>query len=355
MGDGSGTRVPTRLIARIVSEVQQGMLATLTPRLSAVAGKQLQFGSAILALILLRNHPRFRAAGTGVSAPAAVAEPVPMSVNAAAATLHRPFETMRRHALALRGTGLLDENARALAISEAFMANEACEALLLALHDWIVSLAEDLAAIGVPLPVGRLDLPYRPDVTIAVAIDLGLTPFEFLAGRYVHWIDLVLVNAVVTASTRHWTYDPEISWRYAWPETPPPRELRLPVSLPRVAQAHGLTLSTVNRHARAAIESGMLMRVPGGVLASEAFLEGETIVKGGTAAAGRTLQALSRLVPGGFRFDSPATCYAVGRPNRLDYAPPSSSAAARQAGSFLRRSISIAVRPSPSGISPRAP
>lgn len=329
MADGSETRVPTRLIARIVSEVQQGMLATLTPQLSAVAGKQLQFGSAILALILLRNHPRFRAAGTGVSAPAAVADPVPMSINAAAATLHRPFETMRRHALALRGTGLLDESARGLAISDAFMGSAACEALLRALHDWIVSLAEDLDAIGVPLPAARPDLPYRPDVTMAVAIDLGLTPFEFLAGRYIHWIDLVLVNAVVAAGTRHWTYDREISWRFAWPETPPPRELRRPVSLPRVAEAHGLSLSTVNRHARAAIANGMLERVPGGLLASAAFLESDTIVKGGAAAAGRTLQALNRLVPGGFRFDSPAACYAVGRPERLDYAPASSAAAAR--------------------------
>ena len=315
-------RPGSRLIVRLVAEMQLASAIDMVRTLEEHLGRRIVFDRALFLLMILREGRPFRTSSTGLASQAA--EGVDgISINAIAMSLGRPFETVRRHVNALIADGICERTGRGVIAQARTMALPGFAAALRSLHDRMVMLIEDLTRADIAMPAVHVDRPYDSNATIAAAIDLVLAPFEYVAERYASWLELVVISAVVIASSRKITYDPILSRRYADADTVPPADLRQPISGSAIARALRMSTSTVRREIEAAIASGKLVRVAkgqsGGLLATDAFLADVTISRGGHLAAARTTQVLRRLGPGGFPFHNPAAGYLDGRRPLVDF------------------------------------
>ncbi len=314
-------RPASRLISRLLAETQLAMISDFGVTMEAVTGQRIALDRAIFLLMILRQDRRFQAASTGQAHArgAADASASGISVNAIATSLKRSFETVRRHINTLIAAGVLQRTVQGVVIAPAVLAHPMITAALERMHDGIVALVESLARSAVPLPATRSDQTYDPDATIATAIDLALAPFEIFAPHYENWREMAVTNIVVIVGARDVTHDPVMTRRYADADTVPPADIRRAISTAGIARGMRISHATARREVDLGIAAGRFQRVPGGVIATDAFLSGPTITNGGQHAAARAAQALTRLVPGGFRFDDPARCYIVGPPPLASY------------------------------------
>ncbi|MEG3176039.1 ArsR family transcriptional regulator [Sphingomonas sp. RB3P16] len=311
-------RPGSRLVVRLVAEMQLAGGTDVIRALEDHLGTRVGIDRAMFLLVVLREGARFRGSSTGVASHlTACGEGI--SINAIAMSLGRPFETVRRHINALIGLGVCVRTPTGVIACPDMLERPRFATLLTLLHDRMVALIEQLADFDVALPATRVGQPYDPDATIAAATDLILSPFEYAGSRYRSWLGMVTVSAVVIASSRRITLDPVLARRYSDADTIPPEALRAAVTVSAIARAVRTSDSTVRREIERAIGLGYLKRVPGGVIASEAFLRSPTIARGGQLATERTSQVLQRLRPGGFRFDDPARCYLDGKPPLIAY------------------------------------
>jgi hypothetical protein len=185
-----------------------------------------------------------------------------------ASSLNRPFETVRRHVNALIAAGICCKCRRGVCISSDFANSAVLERTIGRVHDAMVLLIVYVRRHGIALP------PQRPDIA----------------------------------------YD-----RDARRDTIPPDRLRVPVSVAEVARVMRIPYSTTQRYVNRAIAEGRLRRVTGGVLATQELLAQPAVQVAGPAAMAKAMRAFGRLVPGGFPFDDPASCYLVGPPDLLDF------------------------------------
>lgn len=308
----------SRMIGRIVSETQFACGLDGLRVLEEHLGRNVPFDRAMFMLMILRESSGLRGVATGLAS-AGICNGAGISINAVAMSLSRPFETVRRHVHALIDDGICERVDRMVVFRPKTLALPAFDALLRSIHDRMVALIETLRAVDLPLPTTQYGRSYDPNATIASAIDLVLAPFDYLADQYSSWLELVVVNAVVTCSARSITNDPELSLRYSRIDTVPPETVRQPVTIGALSRWLRMSYSTVRREVEAGIAAGKLVRSGGGVLASAAFLSAHTITQGGERAWAHTAHVLRRLSGGGFRFDDPACCYLDGRPAPLAF------------------------------------
>ncbi|RYD45928.1 MAG: hypothetical protein EOP60_19880, partial [Sphingomonadales bacterium] len=83
-----------------------------------------------------------------------------VSINALAASLGRPFETVRRHATALIDQGILMRSPGGLSVSFQAIAEPHVAGMIDHSHDLLVRLIEDARNAGLTLPGARADMPY---------------------------------------------------------------------------------------------------------------------------------------------------------------------------------------------------
>jgi hypothetical protein len=82
----------------------------------------------------------------------------------------------------------------------------------------------------------------------------------------------VIAMTILVANTAHLDLARGEGWRYAGLDTPPPDELRKPISISRVADSLGLPFETTRRHVSRLTREGACVRVEGGVILPTAFL-----------------------------------------------------------------------------------
>ncbi len=312
--------LPSRLIGRFLSEVMLAAVATMTEALEAHCGRSVALDRAIVLMVIMRAGPHFHGESAGITQPPGEPDRA-ISVNAIAASLARPFETMRRHVNALVAAGVCIRTRRGITVQPDIETLPALHAAIRRIHDLLVLLIDYARTHGLPLPAGRPDLPYQPSATIAATLDLTLAASEYLDPHYEDWLEMVIVNAIITANARPITFDSVLARRYASVDAIPPEKLRVPVAVTHIARTMRIPYSTVQRQVNRSIASGQLKRVPGGILATVEQLDNAAVRVAGPAAAARAARAFARLVPGGFRFDAPAACYLDGPPELLDFGP----------------------------------
>lgn len=314
----SATHAPlrprNRIATRIIMEMQVGGAAAI---MRVFEGN---FDRAVIFFALLREGSAFRehangtAISTGRSRPGA-------SVNALAASLDRPFETVRRHVNALIAAGLCRRDGAFVAVEAGTMADPAIDATLADLHDLMIRLIEDMVDFDLPLPAPRRDVPYDRHITIAAAIDLLLVAIEFHAGQHGDWLQVLLYGTIMVANARPITYDVEHAHRYSESDTVPPDALRRPIGTAAVARTLGLPYSTAGRHILHMLADGRLQRRPGGLIVSAAWMSTPSQLEGARIVAARAAQILARLAASGFVLDRPAALYLRERPRLLDFGP----------------------------------
>lgn len=248
-----------------------------------------------------------------------IERPLPVTINALSDRLLRPFETVRRYGNRLIAEGLCTRTTGGVIVRPDATDRPEIRQMLISLHDLLVRLFEDMAAFGMPLPPTRTDLAYDSRVGLAAALDMLLAAIEYSARQYASWFEMVLLETVMCANAREFTYDVDVSMAYPDYSTPVPARLRRPIRTSVVARALGIPYSTARRHAEAMLRDGRMLRTPGGLMVSESWLAGPALLadREQTSEQGRAI--FGRLAAGGFPFANPARAYIQERPPLLAF------------------------------------
>ncbi len=306
-------RTNNRLAARLIAEMRLAALVRTTDAVRELSGTRFVFDRGAFFLAILRAS-----AGAITDWPGGRQghDEGGISINALSHSMRRPFETVRRHVNALIAAGLCVRSASGVVVPSRLRDDPVVAGVLVQLHDLLVWGITGLKEFGVPLPRTAVGVPYRPEITLAASIDSALGAFENVGTTFENWLELAVVGAVMLASARPVTLDPELAARYSEADTVPPVGLRVPVSAAQVSRALGIPYSTVRRQVLAATASGLLAEHRGGVIVTDAFLGGQVAAEASASIASRAGALLGRLVSGGFPFDDPEQAY-IGGPPRL--------------------------------------
>jgi len=295
-----------RLMVRLLAEMQASCNHT---NMRVFEG---EFDRAIIFMVVARESGALSVHSGGQAKSGEAGQGI--SVNALAASLSRPFETVRRHVNALIAGGLCVRTSAGLMVPGEVHARPGIAGLFRVYHDTLVRLIEDLVSYEVPMPETRPHIPYDWHTGLAAAHDVLLSGIEFYSSRYQSWIDLLLIGTVMCANARPFTYDREVSLAYADFTRLPPESMRAPVPASVIARVLNLPASTTQRRVNAMIAEGKLIRKTAGLLVSQAALNAPVQVGDARSSTDHTRQIFARLAAGGFRFDDPALCYVDGRP-----------------------------------------
>jgi hypothetical protein len=83
----------------------------------------------------------------------------------------------------------------------------------------------------------------------------------------------IIVQTIVTANTAHLDTRGGEGWRYCGLDETPPDEVRRPISIARLAESLDLPFETTRRHVQRLIETGVCVRVEGGVIVPRTVLD----------------------------------------------------------------------------------
>lgn len=217
----------------------------------------------------------------------------PVSINALAASLDRPFETVRRHATGLIEDGILTRLPGGLSVSLQAIADPGLAGMIDHGHDLLVRLIEDCRAADFALPRARADAAYDPRSGAGIALDLLLAAVECHGRREAQLTRLALLLAIEWADRRH---------RADARDDAAARGIRTSVA----ARILGLPYATASRNIEELIEAGRLRRTPDGLAPAD---DDAVASASRTAMANRARQLVGRLARAGFPMQNPATAY----------------------------------------------
>jgi hypothetical protein len=223
----------------------------------------------------------------------------PVSVNALAASLARPFETIRRQANQLIDDGLLVRGETGLSVPLQVICDPRVALMADGCHDLLVRLVEDVRAANLMLPEPRPDRVYDPRAGIGIAFDLLLATIECHHHRRENWTRLALIFAIEWANRR-----------FAHAAGP----YLAPVKPSTVARILGLPYATVSRNIEGLVASGKLRRVPEGLVIAPDLVTAPAAIDARLALTNRARQLLGRLGQVGFPLDQPSRAYIGARP-----------------------------------------
>jgi len=304
-------RTNSRLAARLLAEMRMAALVRTTDAVRELSGTRFVFDRGPFFLAILRAS-----GGTIGHWPqdGSTDDAGGISINALSHSMRRPFETVRRHVNALIASGLCARSAGGVVVPGQLRERPEIAALLVQLHDLLVWGIVGLKSASVPLPRTAVGAAYRPDITLAASIDAALAAFENIGHAFDNWLELAVVGAVMMASARPVTFDPELAALYSEGDTFPPVGVRVAISAAQVSRGLGIPYSTVRRQVLASIDAKLLVEQDGGVIVTDDFLGGQMAAEASVAIASRAAALLGRLVAGGFPFDDPEQAYIGGPP-----------------------------------------
>ncbi len=185
----------------------------------------------------------------------------PISVNALAASLAQPFETIRRRTSALREAGVCVATDRGLILPPEDWISDRRKAMTFAVAQQVQTLGVGLHALGVlrtPLDVTRMGRPRR---VARLAADYCLRQIETMSTHIPDPTVGVLLIHVIRTTTDHLddTYT-ELSET----EDLVRDDLRRPASLAELASRSGIPGETVRRHVALLLARGWIAKSPKG-------------------------------------------------------------------------------------------
>lgn len=221
----------------------------------------------------------------------------PVSINALASSIGRPFETTRRHALTLIEGGLIARSPDGLSVTIDAIADPRVARFSESCHDLLVRLVADLGEGGFALPPSAIDITYDPRSGMGIALDLILAAMESHGPREENFTRLALLLAIEWAHCHHGHLGPDGT--------------RAPMfRTSDAARVLGLPYATTSRNIDALVERGLLTR-SGAMLHPVA--DAAPAVAAGAALANRARQLIGRLAQCGFPMKTPGHAYIRGR------------------------------------------
>lgn len=216
----------------------------------------------------------------------------PVSINALAASLGRPFETTRRHANALIEEELVTRAPTGLSVTVEALGEPRVTRMADSVHDLLVRLVEDLSNAGFILPHTAPDMRYDPRSGVGIALDLLLAAIESHGGREENFTRLALLLAI------EWAHR-----RYAYSGADGARDPIIRTST--AARILGLPYATTSRNIDALIDRGLLIRAGAGLRP----VEDAGALAARAALSNRARQLIGRLAQCGFPMRQPGAAY----------------------------------------------
>lgn len=222
-----------------------------------------------------------------------------VSVRALSASLLVPYETTRRKVGELEALGLCRriEDAGVVAAPAAIESEQRRldnEGAWRSLRRTIVDLRAlgfDLRQAQVGQAAARAEAP-PTEAVASLAADFILRVIEAAARIHGSMVDALLAGAMLVGNAQLITRDPELAWRYAGAETPPPDELRRPVTITEIAARLDVGYEILRRRANRFVRLGWAARVRGGYLFSVDRLQAPEVLQSGLLSSQNFLQLL---------------------------------------------------------------
>lgn len=302
-------RPPIRVVTRLLVEMQTAILSV---GVAALNGDLNRFA---IFLLIARQTTNERAS---------------ISAASLAASLDRPYETVRRHAHALVAEGMCEKRGRGFALNAAALHNPQIARLVVMTHDSFVRFVDDLARYGVPLPEPRGIELYRSEVGLHAATDIMLGVADTNRPTHGDWLDLAIYATIHCANVGRAIRDPAFTQTYRDETTVVPRELYAPVRPSVIAQTTGISDATVRRRIASMLNDGRIVRAERGVIVSDAWLNQPALVATSTASYYCVRRILQRIALTGFPFERPSSAYLSGRPADMNLMREAAFAGARR-------------------------
>lgn len=214
---------------------------------------------AIMFVLVARLACGEWATATGIERPA---EHRPFSINSLAASLSRPFETVRRHVHGMIDAGICARTEHGIILSPTQDREADIIAYYQAAADLLRTLAAHLARHGVPMPQaqGVGANPLGP--LVKASLDTGLVAIE--KHLHTHWYELILHGTLIYENGRDIMGCPEQSKIYG--NLVLTAEQRRPAKIRDLASVYGMPYPTVRRHIDGMMAAGALQKKAGGYI-----------------------------------------------------------------------------------------
>lgn len=192
----------------------------------------------------------------------------PVSIQAIAAAMRMPYATAHRHITALIAQGYCQRLARrGVVVPADVLRSPQIQASHDAIHQRFVGMVEVMNSLGLVLPLasdGRLAA--TPQAVRRIEIDFLLSILE-IGLLPVNWdmVQLALLAALLALNLRGVTYNAELTWRYAYVDTPPPQSLYIPVSVRRLSEEVAIPYETARQCVKRMLGRQQIERAPGGL------------------------------------------------------------------------------------------
>jgi hypothetical protein len=192
-----------------------------------------------------------------------IARPVqhsPFSINSLAASLGRPFETVRRHILGMIDDGICTKTADGICLAPN-AAREADVIQFYATHAALLNrLARKIADHDVPLPRPETLSDNQLRLQVTAALDLGLIALENNAHQ--SWYELIIHGALIHESGIDFVNSADLARAYE--NTIIPDEMWRPVKIRAISEKYGMPYPTMRRHFLAMQAEGFLNKKASG-------------------------------------------------------------------------------------------
>lgn len=226
------------------------------------------------------------------------------TVRALARSLSLPFETVRRKVAQLEADGLVRKTGAAgvVAILPSPPPSEV-------LCNDLRRLMARLGALGVGpeqfivAPQPARGAPIGDEAAGVMIRRFILRTLEIGVVSYSAVTDALLFTSLIGLNASPITDDPELAYRFAGADTPPPDHLRRPVRPTELASRLGLAYEPVRRRLAGFAEEGLAVRVGGGYLGSVTHMQKPETLAAALSANQRFAQLIQSLVNAGFVFE----------------------------------------------------
>jgi predicted transcriptional regulator len=245
------TGIPFRYITRCLVEFQ---LDSLRHALALFPG---DLTRAIIFVLVARLSAADWVSGPVIAQPR---QATPFSVNALAASLDRPFETVRRHIMAMVADGICAKSPQGVILAPA-PAREAEVIAFFAGHAQILHrLADKIARHDVAIARPATPLGDQLRLMVTAALDLGLIALE--NNEHQSWFELIIHGAMIHECGIAFINDAALARAYG--NVVIPDAMWRPVTIRVIAEKYGMPYATVRRHIDAMQSVGMLRKGKGG-------------------------------------------------------------------------------------------
>lgn len=229
----------------------------------------------------------------------------PVSIHAVAQSLSLPYETVRARVQVMIGRGQAERVTGGLIavagleaegpFADAFLSTYA---IVLESFRALKDLGYDFTASAAP---SQVEAPPPPGLVVRIVFDMNNRYAELLSPTFGGILATTIWAGAMRANVRKLMADPEVAWRYAGQDEPPPDHLRQPISVRALATELMLPFETTRRHVATMIEKGWLVTVPGqGVIAPVAVLGADRLGRTNLQLPGLYARMIGDLTRAGF-------------------------------------------------------